>query len=172
VRSAETKPFRKFSFAGDSLSVAAVDFDLGRQRFAYFDRDSASYHYTPGVNTRGNRGGAYRNDGVDIQRADADNYVFNIEDGEWLQYTLNIPRTGKYFIGFEVAAANDSSVISFQSGSTILISELKINSTGDLKNWKTIGARNIQLEKGVHQFRVYANKGGFNFRRIYFTKEK
>ena len=171
VYSADTRPFRELAI-GQSATIAAVDFDLGRQRLAYFDRDTASYHYTPGVNTRGNRGGAYRNDGVDIQRDGTAYHVFNIEDGEWLQYTVTVPQSGQYEVSFEIATANDSARVSLQSGATELIKEQPLPNTGGLQIWKRSEVKNIKLEKGVQQLRVYANKGGFNFRRIYFTKKK
>jgi hypothetical protein len=53
---------------------------MGRQRYAYFDKDTARYQYTPGVNTQGNRGSSYRNDGVDIRIVESIPFVFNIED--------------------------------------------------------------------------------------------
>src|SRR5690606_37119608 len=81
VNTTETKPFKKHVL-NTSLTVKAVDYDLGRQSFAYFDKDTASYHYTPGVNTQGNRGKVYRNDGVDIYKSkEGDFYVGHIEDG-------------------------------------------------------------------------------------------
>jgi endoglucanase len=170
VQSAETRPFRNHVI-GQSATIQAVDFDLGRQRLAYYDRDTASYHYTPGVNTRGNRGGAYRNDGVDIQRNGTEVNIFSIEDGEWLQYTVNVPKAGQYEISFEVASGSDSARISLQSGSNTLISEMAVENTGGDQHWKVSAVKNIPLKKGVQQLRVYANKGGFNFRRIYFTRK-
>ncbi|RYG52676.1 MAG: carbohydrate-binding protein, partial [Chitinophagaceae bacterium] len=138
---------------------------------AYYDKDTASYHYTPGVNTRGNRGGAYRNDGVDIQRNAGEVNIFSIEDGEWLQYTVNVPKSGRYDVSFEIAAINDSARISLQSGTDILINEMPLEKTGGDQLWKMSAAKNIPLKKGVQQLRVYANKGGFNFRKIYFTRK-
>jgi endoglucanase len=87
VNSTATKPFKNYSLE-NSITIPAVDFDMGRQRSAYYDLDSASYQYTAGVNTRGNAGWTYRNDGVDIKNEKGVNYIFNIEDGEWLQYTI------------------------------------------------------------------------------------
>src|SRR5690606_9905317 len=61
-------PFKQHELKSNAVTINGVDFDMGAQRVAYFDRDTASYHYTPGVNTAGNRGWTYRNDGVDIKR--------------------------------------------------------------------------------------------------------
>ncbi|TXJ25841.1 MAG: carbohydrate-binding protein [Chitinophagaceae bacterium] len=170
VQSSATQPFKNIVI-GQSATIQAVDFDLGRQRFAYYDRDTASYHYTPGVNTRGNRGGGYRNDGVDIQQEGNDYYVFSIEDGEWLQYTVNVPRAGQYSISFEIASDNNDARISVEAAAKTLVTELPVVNTGGLQNWKTTTAATVYLDKGVLSFRVYMNKGGFNFKRIYFTRK-
>ncbi len=170
VQSAAVKPFKDHKIT-DNTTIEAVDFDMGRQRIAYYDKDTASYHYTPGVNTRGNRGGAYRNDGVDIQREGGGVHIFSIEDGEWLQYTVNVPKAGNYNVSFEVSTVNDSARISLMSGKKTLIKELAPENTGGLQQWKTTTPQSIRLEKGVQQIRVYANKGGFNFRRFYFKRK-
>ncbi|MEI9908353.1 MAG: cellulase family glycosylhydrolase [Bacteroidota bacterium] len=114
VYSTGTKPFKELSIA-DNTTIMAVDFDMGRQRYAYYDTDTARYQYTAGVNTDGNRGRAYRNDGVDIQKGEAGYYVFNTEDGEWLQYTVNVNTTGKYNISFITAAEKEGGVVSIAS---------------------------------------------------------
>ncbi|PZR29840.1 MAG: glycosyl hydrolase family 5 [Citrobacter freundii] len=170
VRSADTKPF-KDHVIGKDATIQAVDFDLGRQRLAYYDKDTASYHYTPGVNTRGNRGGAYRNDGVDIQREGAEVHIFSIEDGEWLQYTVNVPQAGEYTVSFEVATTNDSARISLSAGKKKLINAQALENTGGLQQWKISAPQSVRLEKGVQQLRVYADKGGFNFRLFYFKRK-
>jgi hypothetical protein len=89
---------------GSSVTIPAVDFDLGGQRIGYYDKDTASYHYTPGVNTQGNRGKVYRNDGVDIQLEDGQYQVFSIENDEWLGYTIEVEKAKKYQINLEVAS--------------------------------------------------------------------
>lgn len=170
VHSAETMPFKNHTIAKEA-TIQAVDFDLGRQRIAYYDKDTASYHYTPGVNTRGNRGGAYRNDGVDIQRDGSEVNIFSIEDGEWMQYTVNVPQAGEYAISFEVSTVNDSARISLLSGTNKLINMLPLGNTGGLQQWKISAPQSIRLKKGVQQLRVYADKGGFNFRRFYFERK-
>ena len=77
---------------GTTLDILAADYDLGANGYAYLDTDTARYQFTPGVNTDGNRGHAYRNDGVDIMMDRASNmpYISFIKDGEWLSYTLSV----------------------------------------------------------------------------------
>ncbi len=96
VQSNTAIPFKPHELNTGTTTINAVDFDMGAQRIAYFDTDTASYHYTPGINTAGNRGWTYRNDGVDIKQENGDHYIFHIEDGEWLQYTVSVKNEGHY----------------------------------------------------------------------------
>ncbi|WP_276480293.1 cellulase family glycosylhydrolase [Paraflavitalea pollutisoli] len=171
VQSTATLPF-KTVVVGPKTTIAAVDFDLGRQRHAYYDRDSASYHYTPGVNTRGNRGGAYRNDGVDIQADDNGAYIFSIEDGEWMQYTVSLAREGRYDVAFEVAAGNDSGRIAVLIGDTPAPWEVLVPNTGGEKNWQYTKPAYVYLKGKTLSIRVLANKGNFNLRSIQLTRKK
>src|SRR5690606_22748378 len=119
VRSGEAIPFKPHVL-NKELKIHAVDFDLGRQRVAYYDKDSAWYQYTPGVDTRGNRGRMYRNDGVDISREDDVYFINHTEDDEWMQYTIEVKEAGDYSIA--VMAASDSTVGKL----SILINGVKI----------------------------------------------
>ncbi|MDB5210628.1 MAG: glycosyl hydrolase family 5 [Sediminibacterium sp.] len=188
-----TKPFKTLVIDKTNTTINAVDFDMGSQRIAYYDKDTARYQYTPGVNTVGNKGGVYRNDGVDIQKDKDGPFVFNIEDGEWLQYTVNFKDGGKYKVSFTIAADKDGgeialldhlklsggkgSLLSTQTRSEpavdrFLIEKIPIANSGGIQIWATTTPDKIvQLEKGTSTIRVFFNTGGFNLRSITFTKQ-
>lgn len=170
VKSSSGKPFRTQAIDGKT-TIAAVDFDMGPQRIAYYDTDTARYQYTPGVNTEGNRGHTYRNDGVDIERGKEGPHVFRIEDGEWLQYTLQVKKAGKYTISFKTASATDGGLLSMTVGNKTLVKDLAVSNTGDAQNWQWLPVKDISLQPGMHSFRVLAGKGGFNFAAIQFDKQ-
>ncbi len=172
VHATGTKPFKNLLIDRSHTTIDAVDFDMGSQRIAYYDKDTARYQYTPGVNTVGNRGGAYRNDGVDIQKdKDGSCYVFNIEDGEWLQYTVNLKETGDYKIAFVSASDKNDGKISLLINGNLLIKELAIPDSDGMQNWKTTTAEEIMpLKKGIYTFRVSFNSGGYNLGKIVFIK--
>ncbi len=170
VNSRETIPFKKHSISANAI-IEAVDFDMGRQGIAYFDRDTASYHYTPGVNTRGNRGSTYRNDGVDIARGEQGPYIFNIEDGEWLQYTVTVPVAGKYTVSFATSSKTSAGQVSLLSNGKTVVKPVILPVTGDEEKWELSAVKNISLEKGTNKLRVYADKGGFNLKRMQFDRE-
>ncbi|RZM24259.1 MAG: carbohydrate-binding protein, partial [Pedobacter sp.] len=166
VNSTETKPFKIHKVQNNFL-LSAVDYDLGRQNYAYFDKDTASYHYTPGVNTVGNRGRVYRNDGVDIQMDSGGYHIYNIEDGEWLQYTLQVAKEGSYTLQFNVASEVDGGQLSVLSSSgETLVQNILIPATGSKDAWEMVEAKKVKLAKGENRIRVKAAKGGFNFKSI------
>jgi aryl-phospho-beta-D-glucosidase BglC (GH1 family) len=171
VQVISTKPF-KHHVIESNTTIQAVDFDMGRQRFAYYDKDSARYQYTPGVNTQGNRGNMYRNDGADIRTANDEVYVSDFETGEWLQYTVVVSNAGKYNVSFLTATDKDSSSLSLQQNKKTIIKELKLPVTGDMQNFQSSASTTVSLKKGTTVFRVLAAKGGFNFSAIQFTKTK
>lgn len=171
VQSTETRPFKQHAIA-ENTTVQAVDFDLGRQRFAYYDTDSARYQYTPGVNTDGNKGRSYRNDGVDIRTGKDGAYITDIETAEWLQYTVTVDEAGDYAVSFLIATNADSCLLSLQQDNKIVVSKLKLPVSGGMQTFQQTSSTTISLKKGATVFRVLAVKGGFNFSAIQFTKTK
>jgi len=154
----------------DGSIVQAVDFDLGRQRVAYYDTDTASYHYTPGVNTQGNRGHSYRNDGVDIRPDSSGYHVFHIEDGEWLQYTVDIADEGLTKLLLRVASETGRGRVALSLDGHTLSPANAIPSTGGEQAWATIAIDIPALAKGKHTLRVIAETGGFSFKSLAFGR--
>jgi endoglucanase len=171
IQSTNTKPFKQHTIVNNT-TIQAVDFDLGRQRFAYYDTDSARYQYTPGVNTDGNKGHTYRNDGVDIRKSDNGVYITDIETGEWLQYTVTVKETGEYAVSFFAATNADSCMLALQQDNKTIVNNLKLPASGNMQTFQQTASTTISLKKGSTVFRVHAVKGGFNFSAIQFTKTK
>nr|WP_294869844.1 cellulase family glycosylhydrolase [uncultured Pedobacter sp.] len=171
--SAETKPFKKH-IVGKTTTVNAVDYDLGRNGVAYFDKDTADYHVSTGKYTAGNKGRIYRNDGVDIAKDSTkyeSYYVNNIESGEWLQYTVDVEKKGIYTIKLNVASDNTKGRISLASNGVFIAKEIKISGTGGLKTFKTIEIKNIPLKEGKQSIKVLADTGYFNFNYLQFIRQ-
>jgi endoglucanase len=167
VQSATAVPF-KIHTIGANTTINAVDYDRGPQRVAYFDKDTASYQYTPGVKTVGNRGRAYRNDGVDIEADDDGYHIFSIEDGEWLQYTTQVAQKGTYTVKFLVSTDTGKGKISLSVGNSAPLSIALANN--DNKGWYAVDIKTVVLNKGINKIRVIADEGGFNFKSIQFVK--
>ncbi|TDX01163.1 cellulase family glycosylhydrolase [Dinghuibacter silviterrae] len=106
VHSDKTLPFQPASIPA---RVYGANYDLGRNGFAYYDLDTANFRTSNGINAPWNRGGYYRNDGVDItlctDTGSMGYAVTDIEPGEWMQYTVRVPRSGYYTVSYRVEAA-------------------------------------------------------------------
>ena len=174
VHSLETKPFKQHIIKQNTI-VFAVDYDLGRNGIAYFDKDSANYHVSTGKRTPGNRGGLYRNDGVDIEACtDSLTNGFNvawIEDGEWLQYTVNVAKSGTFNLNIRTAA-NDTSEIRLTVNNVAPAQKISLVQTAGENAWTTTTVKNIHLTKGVNLFKILAVKGGFKLNYFQFTVYK
>jgi aryl-phospho-beta-D-glucosidase BglC (GH1 family) len=169
VKSTEAIPFTSH-IIGTNTIINAVDFDMGRNNVAYSDKDTASYHYTPGVNTTGNRGRAYRNDGVDIQSEtdSLDYHVFSIENGEWLQYSVELPQKGTYMVTFNVASKSNTGKLSLLLKEKVLASRISIPNGNE--KWGQVTLKKIKLPAGKATLRVLAETGGFNFKSVEFKR--
>jgi endoglucanase len=149
VNTTDTKPFKNHVLTKKTaLNLAAVDYDLGRNGYAYYDKDTADYHISTGKRSAGNQGRVYRNDGVDIRKDSAGTgyYVSNMEQGEWLQYTIQVQDAGTYAIQLEEAAAPKGKL-------TLLV------------NQKAQG-KTLKLTPGVQQLRIRVEQGGPTLKNI------
>jgi endoglucanase len=156
-------------------SIAATDYDLGRNRYAYFDLDTGNYYISNGgTRSTGNKGYTYRNDGVDIVRQEGSNpevyYVANIDAGEWLEYTVNIPQAGNYTV-LATASAEASGGKVYVTINETMTKTAVIPHTGKASDWKTVPIGTLQLAKGPNAIRVYTVAGGFNLKTIEVVKE-
>jgi endoglucanase len=165
----QTIPFANNSIKNGAM-IKAVNYDLGKNGYAYWDRDTADYRVS-GINGVGNRGHTYRNDGVDIVMDSSHYetyYVNHIEDGEWLQYTIDVKQKGIYTIGLSVASKTTGGAVSISINNKKAGIVQSISPTGGDKKWETTWFKNISLAAGRQTLRVYADKGGFNFSSISF----
>ena len=165
-------PFKANKISEGSL-LYAVDYDLGANGIAYFDMDTANYRISTGKESMGNRGRTYRNDGVDIYEDSIQKgsfYVGHTEDGEWLQYTIDVMEEGNYTLKIAVSAKSNEGALSVSNGYRHEQQRISVPSTGGNENWQTVIVKNISLIKGVNHLRVRIEKGGFNLKSIIFLK--
>ena len=163
TRTTETKPWKDHTFPG---KVFASDYDLGRVGYAYQDNDFTNTEFRAPTN----RGGEYRNDGVDIEKCeDQTTNGYNvgwIEDGEWMQYTVEVQKSGSYRLAFRLASEQDGGRFYLTMDEDKIGETVLVTNTGGLQQWKTFETGPVHLEKGKHVFRVMVEKGGFNINYI------
>jgi endoglucanase len=167
-----TRPYKAIA-VGNNTVVPAVDYDLGRNGFAYFDLDTADYHVATGKYTAGNRGRVYRNDGVDIavdSTAEDKYYVNYIEDGEWLQYSLQVPKTGNYQLKLNTASIHGNGKLSVYVNGKLVAAKVPVPNTGSWFDFKTFDVKRIPLKAGKQVIKIVSDAGGYNFSHLQFIK--
>lgn len=100
TKSNDTKPF-----AANTIDkpILAVDYDMGRNRYAYMDRDTGNY-WVSGLEGTGNSGHQYRNDGVDIGGSEGNYFVDSFDSSEWMKYTITASKAGTFRITVSVTS--------------------------------------------------------------------
>lgn len=148
--------------------IGADAYDLGANGYAYFDSDTANYRVSDPKHSGGNRGGAARNDGVDIA-ADADGaYITQITDGEWQQYTITFP--GRAFAVSLTARGGDTG-----GKVTVLLDGKPVAESVPVpagKQWADVSIGTLKPGKGKHAIRILAKTGGFEWRSLNLQRVK
>ena len=148
-----------------SQTIPAVDYDLGRNGKAYFDKDSANYWVSNGPRG-GNKGHTYRNDAVDIRRDSLSGkpIITDIEKGEWWQYTIDVKDTGTYILNLDITPSIDTPVTVYLDGA--LVDDPKSKKQGS----NSALQRTLKLQRGTHKLRVEAQRDGLQFKALELTR--
>lgn len=162
VNDETTKPYRNHSAPG---RIFATEYDLGRIGKAYQDNDFQNLWVSSGQHTEWNAGNKMRNDGVDIyacnDKVTNGYYIGKTENGEWLQYTLNINQTKEYKLNIRYNNESaESSRVSIKDESGEILAQIDLTPTD--KEWKTISGQRINLSKGKKKLRLYFDTGNGN----------
>ncbi|RPD49308.1 carbohydrate-binding protein [Hymenobacter sediminis] len=141
-------PFAQLTIPG---TIAATDYDLGRNGVAYHDDYAARTDYRELKPT--NHGGAYRNDGVDITACtDAPNgyAVSQLATGEWLAYTVTVKTPGTYTAALRLQPGTAPGRV------TLRLGELPLGTANVApgSDWATITLTTPTLPAGQHVLRV------------------
>jgi hypothetical protein len=161
TKTTETIPYQLYN-TGDP--IFAVNYNLGRNGYAYFDNDTVNIG---GSQTVWNQGWSYRNDGVDIESCtDSDSSVkYNVGwtgDGEWMEYTVNVDSTAAYTLSIRSASGSVGSKVHLETNGVALTPVLTVPGTGGWQTWKTSEFTGVILTKGSHKIRFIFDKGGSN----------
>ncbi|HLS28120.1 MAG TPA: carbohydrate-binding protein, partial [Opitutales bacterium] len=140
-------------------TIFAVDYDLGGPGKAYHD------------NTPGNNGGAYRDDDVDIEVSEDPKAEYNLgwfEAGEWVHYTVDVKRSGRYNLHLRLASAESDGKFHLLIDGKNITGQLTAPNTGGWQNWVTVSITDIELSAGVQTMRLNLDGGEFNLSRFDF----
>ncbi len=150
--------------------ISAADYDFGTEGVAYHDNDYINTSGSP--SNAGNRGGAYRNDGVDIEETEYNGQprysIGFIEDNEWIHYTVDVQHTGNYTVRFRVASPNSTGQMRLSLDNQTLVENINIPGSGGWHNWSPITIDSVNLTQGQHSLKISFPNGGFNLLDIQF----
>jgi len=158
-----TKPFKNHKIPG---KINAFEYDLGRISSAYSDTDFINLWVSDETKrSEWNYGQQLRNDGVDIYKSgNGEYYVGKIEDGEWLQFTMNSSADKNYSIKINYASQKGNAVLKIVDEKGKELAKISLPETGGNEIWKTAKINNLPLNKGENKIRFVFEKGGFNFK--------
>jgi hypothetical protein len=168
ISGGSTDPEGQAPFGAEPFAVAsagtvrlqAEDYDRGGEGVAYHDSDSS------------NQGGAYRNDGVDIQATSdtgGGSNVGYVAAGEWLEYSIDVATAGSYAVDLRLARqSTGSGALHLEVAGSSLSGTIAVPSTGGWQTWTTVSTQ-IDLTAGAQVLRLALDSSSFNVNWIAFT---
>lgn len=138
--------------------IEAEEYDFGGQGVAYSDEDSE------------NRGEAFRNDGVDIYAAATGYSIGYNQEGEWLNYTVDVQETSKYTVS--ISAATDNATASFQlliDGKAVT-GDISAPNTGNFKDYQKVIVRTKEISEGQHTLQLKITSSWLDIDYLTFEK--
>jgi uncharacterized delta-60 repeat protein len=157
-------------FGGAALALPGTlqfeNYDDGGEGVAYHDADAA------------NIGGAYRNDGADVQAIPGGGYNLGFaKAGEWVEYTVDVPaaQAGSYNVGVRYASLRGGGKFHLEVDGTPVTATTAASSTGSWQAYQTRAFGPIYLAAGRHVLRLAMDANdvtGYvaNFDSATFTK--
>ncbi len=146
------KPFKVQPFKNGSLVVQAENFDIGGEGVAYHDTDP------------NNRGNLYRVSGVDLYNFKSGKgsgiFVGATQPGEFLNYTVTIPKTGKYDLSFVVASSGAGGKFHMNVDGANRTKTLVVPNTKGGAKFATITKKSVRLKAGKHVLQIAFDAAG------------
>lgn len=168
----EVLPFKSRTLAD---TIYFTDYDLGKNGFAYSDKDVGNYG---GEWTGWNNGWELRNDGVDIEKcsdktAPTNGYSVGwAEPGEWMQFSSEADSTAIYSLNVRHASGGSGSKFHIEANGAKITASLSLPSTGGWQTWKTNSFENIVLPAGKLRIRFVIEGGSSNLSFFGFNDPK
>ena len=78
-----------------------------------------------------------------------------IDNGDWMDYAVNVAAAGTYTVGFRVATPNTGASLQLRNSSGTVLTTVNLASTGGWQSWQTVNA-SVTLPVGVQTLRVYS----------------
>jgi hypothetical protein len=89
-----------------------------------------------------------------------------VDNGDWVDYTINVPTAGTYTLDLRVAATIANTQMQISSG-TSLLSSVTVPNTGAWQTYQTVST-NLSLNAGVQTIRILCTAQNWNLNWIEF----
>jgi hypothetical protein len=152
-------PILGFDTAGlPRYAMHVLPCTIEAEHYDYFviNGEGRTYHDT----SVGNGGGAYRSDDVDMVAIAEGNYALSgMEKGEWLTYTVSVPKAGNYDVTVRYAAREEGALrLGFKDGAATESESLPPTGDGTVFKEYPIG-RKLPLDQGVQKMILLVAEG-------------
>lgn len=103
-----------------------------------------------------NKGGKYREDGVDIEAIDGGYAIGYTNVGEWLEYTVDVKTAGEYYLSLRAASGSTSSSVQVFVDGAAVIDTIKVPQTAEnaWNVYKEIEGGKLNLKAGKQVLRL------------------
>ena len=78
-----------------------------------------------------------------------------IDQGDWMDYSVNVASAGTYTVNFRIATPNTGSAFQLRKADGTVLLTQNLPSTGAYQTWQTVSAT-ISLTAGVQTLRIYS----------------
>ena len=136
--------------------VEAENYDVGGAGKAYFDKDDE------------NKGKEYREDAVDVVKA-GDGYAIGYtQEGEWLEYTVNVAKEQDYVLTVRYATKSENVGVKLYVDDVAVTEDIIVPQGNDWDTYAVHDAGLVKLPKGEHILEMeilgnYVNIDWLNF---------
>lgn len=184
------KQTRNIELGGGKIGYAAQDAqaDFGFVAFSNEVKGSSDYdaakpipgsveavHYMSGGEGVGyheltaDTGDSYRHEGVETERSsDRSFHVSEFQQGEWLNYRVNIAEAGRYDIDLSYRDAAGQGEIRLWLDDSGKLGEFGLEPDAEGGGWNTAQLKKVSLPAGEHILRVEAVAGTASFDKLTF----
>lgn len=144
-------------------TIYAANYDSGGETVAYYNT------------TAGNSGGSYRDDDIGIESTSDTGGGYDVgwlNNGEWLEYTVNPPDPEAiYSISLRLAAPSPGGELRVRMNGTVL-GTITVPATGGWQNWTTVTLPNVPIPGGFgsQALRLEVITNGFNINWVEFSR--
>lgn len=92
-----------------------------------------------------------------------------IDQGDWMNYTVDVAAAGSYTANFRVAAQNSGGTLLVKNGSGVILATVAVPATGGYQTWRTVSAT-VTLPAGTQTLQVYSSTAvNWNFNWMQFV---